>query len=290
MKTVHIVNPAAGKGRAESYLGEVGSDTVYITAGIGDAERYVRERLMSGGEYKFIVYGGDGTINEAVNGVMNSGRPDSARIGIAAAGSGNDFIRCFTGKKGDFRTDLIKYNGRYAVNMLNIGFDCNVVAKTADYKRLPLISGSFAYILGVADILCHKLGEPLKIRVERDDGSVAVFDGGEYLLCAVANGQYCGGGFRGAPLAETNDGLLDVMVVKKISRRRFISLVGDYQKGTHIDPATMEPIKRFQSCMSYMRCRRLSVDGMTLLCADGEVGKLEHADIEVVPSAVTFTF
>lgn len=293
MQNIHIINPAAGKGRAEdtAKIGE--NDLSYITECVGDAERFVKSLLDSSGEndeYRIYVYGGDGTINEAVNGIIGSSHPERALLHPVAAGSGNDFLRMMKDIEGEMLCDVIAYRRgditRYSLNMLNIGFDCNVVAKLNKYKGLPLVSGSGAYILGVADVLCHRMGEPFRIDIEKENGEHIFFGSGDFLLCAVANGGWCGGGFNSSPLSSLTDGLLEVTVAKKVSRARFIALVGDYKKGTHIDPVTGQPHDRFAPFLSYIRCRRMNISGMKLLCADGEVEELESTSVEILPRAV----
>ena len=292
IRTVHIVNPTAGKGQSMSFLKlKSESDIIYESVCRGDIERYTRETLTQNPHTHLYVYGGDGSINEAVNGIMASGAGDEALLTPVPTGSGNDFIKTL----GEFdlygqstqsrKIDLIKYNGRYAINILNIGFDCTVVEKVEKYKHIPLISGSFAYILGVADVLAHLSGESLHIVLSCADGTEEIFSG-EFLLCAAANGQYYGGGFRSAPLALCDDGLLDVMVIKKISRKRFISLVGDYKKGGHMNFSTGAPSDKFADIISFKKCTKLTITQMKKLCADGDIEAMESAEVSVVPQAV----
>ena len=81
--------------------------------------------------------------------------------------------------------------------------------------------------------------------------------------------------------------MLDVLFVKKISRVRFIKLVGDYRTGAHIDHETGSPIARFADIMTYRRCRAVTIEGLRTVCVDGEVSPCESLEVEVVPDAVT---
>ena len=117
----------------------------------------------------------------------------------------------------------------YCANMFNIGFDCNVVDLTSRVKRWPLVGGSLAYLVSVFLILIRKKGADL--RIEYDDGRVL---DGKILLIAIANGCYCGGGVKGVPYCTLDDGLMDVSVVKDISRMCFLTLFPSYAKGTHM--------------------------------------------------------
>ncbi len=287
MNTVHVLNPAAGKGKAADYLKKSGDsdDIVYETKYAGDAENYIAQTLLAQPETHVFVYGGDGTICEAVNGIMRAEAGEKALLTVIPTGSGNDFIRNFKDRTGTFRVDVIKYNNRFAVNMINIGFDCNVVEKFLRYKKLPLVTGSSAYVLGVADVLMHRMGEHFIITLTDKNGGEEVFDG-DFLLAAVANGQFYGGGFRAASLAVLDDGLLDVMIIKKVSRAKFISLIGDYQKGTHMNPITGKPVDKFREYISFGKYRRIRIKNIKKLCVDGEIEYAEEADITVLENAL----
>ncbi len=288
MKIIQIMNPKAGHGYAESVQLSKEDIIRYTTTGIDDARRAVISfcnEYME--EIHFIVCGGDGTINEVVNGIMDSGASDRAYFSVAPTGSGNDFVRNFKNEKKKNRIDIIKYNGKYAVNMINIGFDCSVVEKTSAYKNKKMISGSMAYILGVGNVLCHKLGNEFKITLW-DENDAEIDYNGTCLLTAIANGSFCGGGFNALPLAKLDDGLLDMLIVDKISRTKFISLVGDYRKGTYIDHETKEIKPKFKNILNYYRCKKVHIEGISAICADGEVEGAECCDIEIIPRAITF--
>ena len=159
---------------------------IYVTKSRGDAENFARlaasEAENAGEEIHIIACGGDGTLNEVLNGVMGF---DYAAVGVMPTGTGNDFVRNFP-DAGDFmsinaqlkgkveRCDAIRYSGfidgreqtRYCANMFNIGFDCNVVDLTATLKEYPLLKGSFAYLAAVMGILIKKKGANLKVEID----------------------------------------------------------------------------------------------------------------------------
>lgn len=288
MKIFQIINPKAGHGDAVN--ADINKENLikYTTKSIGDAERYVKECCESyDGELRFIVCGGDGTLNEVVNGIMSACANDRAAFSVMPTGSGNDFVRAFKDKKGEHLIDLIKYNGRYAANMLNIGFDCDVVEKTSLYKNKKLISGSSAYILGVANVLLHKMGKDFKITVTDHKDRIKIYEK-PVLLTAIGNLPYCGGGFKALPLAKADDGLLDLLIVSKISRAKFISLVGDYRKGTFMDPETGKPVESFKNVIKYKKCKKILIENTETVCADGEVETAKTVEVEVIPNAIRF--
>ena len=291
MREIYILNPAAGQGGALNSSVPENVET-YVTKSVGDCTDYVEKTCRENPETRFYVCGGDGTISEAVTGIMRAGAGDTAEISIVPTGTGNDFVRSFNGKKGKFRTDVIKCGDTYAVNMINTGFDCDVVTKASEYKLLPLVSGSLAYYLGVASVLTGKLGNDLEISYENENGE-EIKASDKYLLALVGNGGYYGGGFNANPCGETDDGLLELLLVKKVSRPRFIALVSDYKNGRHIFKNTdgkLTVIKKFQKFVSVERIKKVLIRGMKHFCADGEVDARETVAIEVIPKALNFVF
>ncbi len=287
MSKINIINPKAGKGLAEKFVKE-GEKVVYTTC-VGDAERIAYEICNENENAHLVVYGGDGTINEAVNGIMRSKYADSATLSAYPAGTGNDFLR--VEKEKTVVCDLGKYNDRYFINMLNIGFDCDVVIKTQKMKKKPFISGSMAYILSVFERFFEKFGQKMSISVTDENGNIHSFDD-EYLLCLVANGTHYGGGFNSSPESVVSDGVLELFLVEKISRFKFISLIGKYKKGTHIKNGKV--IDQFADVAKYIKCKSVTIKGMEYYCVDGEIEYLNDKNIplniNIVPNALRFKF
>ena len=284
------LNIAAGQGGAGREKTPCGTD--YYTKCEKDARVFVAQRCRAEEEpLLFCVYGGDGTVNEVVGGILDANAADRASIAIAPVGTGNDFYRMLYGalaeKNGELFADVITCNDSYAVNMINIGFDCNVVEKTTILKKLPGISGSLAYMLGVGNVLLHKLCRTLKIRYLNKAGIEQVYEG-ETLLCAIANAPYCGGGFCAAPAAKCDDGLIDLMIIRRVSRARFLSLVKGYRDGLHVGVNDCTVAKRFADVIEYHRCSYIEIEGMEKICTDGEVFPCTHAEIGILPRAVRF--
>jgi len=292
VKTIHIINPAAGKGRAAQFAPPAGEE-LYRSLGPGDVERFLADTLRRADEpVRFIVHGGDGTVNEAVNGIMHSGASHLARLSVLPQGSGNDFARTLALlPKGEFAVDVIRCRSnlrtddRYAVNIVNVGFDCDVVVQTNRYKKLPLITGSFAYIMGIADVFFHSIGRPVRVTMQTAAGTEVMED--HCTLAAMANGQFYGGGFRAASLADISDGLLDVMFIRRVTRPQFISLIGDYKKGTHMDPETCSPKEKFAKIVDFRRCTAVRIEGLNRFCADGEIMETQVLEAEILPGAIT---
>lgn len=299
MKHIFILNPVAGKSKAESaYLPkiiEAAKKTgieyeIHRTINVRDAEKYARQRCLANKTEKlrFYAVGGDGTLNEVANGVYGS---ENAEIAFIPAGTGNDFARVFKEYKyfrditrqinGTSRAvDLIKYNSRYAINMINIGLDCSVAVKAAELKNKPFLKGPFAYAGGIAAVLAGNRGFDLQISIEDSTEYQGLF-----TLVAIANGAYCGEGFKGVPKAEIDDGLLDVSIVNKVNRRTFVSLLAHYRSGTHLD------IPKVKDIIIYEKCRSITVKSKNTMqiCADGEVENADELSVSVIPVAIRFS-
>ncbi len=253
MKYCFILNPAAGKGRAVEELEQNIQATcqdkqvnfeIYRTVGVGDASEYVKRTVALNPleQYRFYACGGDGTLCEVVNGVMALEDHDRASVGLIPSGTGNDFARNFTYGENFFNIeaqisaqeepiDLLHCGDMYAINMINIGFDCEVVCKTAELKRKRWIPSKFAYIAGLIRTLIRKPG--MKASISKNGGDR---EDKRYLLATFANGSFCGGGFYSNPKGSLNDGTVDTLFVENITRARFISLVKHYKRGTHLTP------------------------------------------------------
>lgn len=306
MKDVFFINPAAGQGKgieelkerihfeAESLSRRV---EIFMTNSVGDGEKAARRMAeeLDGEEGRFYACGGDGTANEIINGIHGFG---NVSLGIIPIGTGNDTVRNFAGGT-DFMdikaqmtseaetVDLMKYDGiidgrrqvRYAVNMFNIGFDCNVVELAGRLKQKPMIKGSFAYLMAVLGMFIQKKGTALKITSEGE-----VIRDGEMLLCAVANGSYCGGGVCSAPQAKMNDGLFDLSIINDVSRTTFLRLFPKYQKGTHFQTKGVDRIIEAKAMKEVTLEPRKAED--FFLCADGEIALCRKVTITAEPGGL----
>ena len=302
MKHIFIINPAAGKGVIQGKLmSELTARNLdfYITKGPGDGENFARKMCENDPDTKLRFYacGGDGTLNEAVNGIFGFGHAEAA---CYPCGSGNDFIRSFDAPAEYFSdlgrqlagsavfADLIRYRGdasdpaaRYAVNMCNIGFDCNVAANMSNFKKYPFISGRAAYLLAIVTTLLKKEGAVVSVNF--DDGSEF---SGKVLFTAIGNGAYCGSGLKAIPYAAVGDGLLDVCIVKDLSRRAIIALFKKYAEGAHVsDP-------RLSHLICYKKCAGVSVkieNAQKRMGVDGDMRPAASAAFEIVPDAIRFS-
>lgn len=308
MKTIFIINPKAGTGKnldkrkdeITKMAAELGVEVgFYITKAVGDAEKFARlvceETKVTNPdeELRLVACGGDGTVNEVLNGIMGY---KNAVLGVVPIGTGNDFVRNFP-ENADFldigaqlqgytmKSDVIKYSGvidgkaqtRYCINMFNIGFDCNVADLTQTLKTYPLLSGSVAYLAAIVGMLVKKKGANLKVEL---DGEVV--ENGPLLLTAVANGGFCGGGVNSAPTASINDGVMDVNVIYDITRTKFLKKFPHYSKGTHMELPDIDDFLLFRQCKEAVIT---PLDGNMRLCVDGEIVDAGEVKMEMMPLA-----
>ncbi|MBO5939227.1 MAG: hypothetical protein J6Q82_07000 [Clostridia bacterium] len=294
MKYCFILNPAAGKGqmatKIEEKLGALGREDVelYFTKSIGDATDYIPRRVAEDPteSYRFYACGGDGTLGEAVCGMMALPKETDASLGLIPSGTGNDFVRNFLGGEHFFEVedqlsadevtiDLLRCNDRYAVNMVNIGFDCEVVCKTLDLKKNKLIPKKLTYIAGLVITLIRKPGVRAKA-----EGAEEFRD---YLLNTYANGCFCGGGFHSNPRALLTDGKLDALRVFPIGRLKFVSIVGAYKKGTHLAPKYAKILESEK-----MDAVDLIFERTTNISVDGEIVRADELHLSVEKRALRF--
>lgn len=293
-----LINPAAGKGQYTEALARKITRAcekrgvnyrIHNTTRPGDATDYVRTHAADKSErHRFYACGGDGTFSETVNGAPFA---ENVEFGLIPIGTGNDFERNFTGLDNFFdierqldgtavKLDAMKINDRYAFNVINIGFDSNVAKKTGEIKRSPLVPTGLAYSAALAITLCKPFGTQMEIELDGGERIVSTL-----LLTAIANGGFYGGGFHAAPRASLTDGLLDLCIISKISRARFIGLVSSYKAGTHLDNEKALDVIR------YVQTKSVSIHfpRPVGVCLDGEVEMTNAVNIEVVPRAFSFS-
>lgn len=244
MKHLFLINPAAGSyDHTLEYTQEIQKYCVprglefeiKVSQKPGDCISYTKEAGESGEETRIYACGGDGTLNEVVNGAAGY---DNVAVTVFSGGSGNDFVKLFSEPEAFFHLDrllvaqeavfdLIDCNGDYSLNICSVGLDARIGTDVSNYKRLPLLSGFRAYAVSAVVNVIRGIAEHYRIEVNGE-----VIDGAKTLVC-VCNGQYYGGGFHPVPEADPTDGILDVLVVEKVSRLQVPGVIGKYMKGQY---------------------------------------------------------
>lgn len=294
MKHLFIINPAAGsRNQTEVYRKKIaqacesrGLDySIQVSGAPGRCRKIARRAAESGEEFRIYACGGDGTLNEVVNGA--AGFPNVA-VTTFACGSGNDFARMF-GDSEAFRDlerlldaeeaefDLIRCNEDYSLNICSVGFDARIGTDVGKYKRIPLLSGFRAYAVSAVVNTIKGVGEHFVVEV---DGQR--FDGKHTLICAC-NGQFYGGGFNPVPSADPTDGILDVLVIQDVSRLKVAQVIGAYKDGKFANYPHL--IRHFRTDRVKILC-----DRPTPINLDGELRMSNVVDISLAPVKLRFFY
>jgi diacylglycerol kinase (ATP) len=286
-----VVNPRAARGKGaavwhaiQSELNGRGIRYEHLeTKCHGDATPLARD--ARGGTV--VSVGGDGTINEVLNGIIGNGRP----LGVIPAGSGNDFIKSvgipfsppealdalLSGRrlKVDAGVTYIASGQgelkRYFCNGVGIGFDAEVAARTREVTRFQ---GIGVYILAVLKTLGSYNAPEFRLEVD------GIRHDGRKLLIAIGNGPCAGGGFYLTPRARVTDGVLDICAIDAMGTLSILGLMPRVMKGKHL---ALRPVRYLQG-----RTIRVGGDRPFSVHADGEMAGLgiDAIRIEVVPGAV----
>ena len=280
MKHCFILNPAAGKTDRTAELSEKitalckrrGLDfAIAVSCAPGQCETLAREMAERGEACRIYACGGDGTLNEVVNGA--AGFPNCA-VTHFPIGSGNDFIKASSDPAAfedlealldpDERTfDLIQANDRLGVDICSIGIDARIGTDVGKYKHIPLLSGGGAYALSTLVNVVKGIHRHYVVEIAGER-----IDARQTMIC-VCNGRWYGGGFNPVPEAELDDGLLDVLLVGPVSRLQVASIIGKYKKGQYRDyPGIIRHLRVPELRVICDEPSRVNIDGELLVAQD----------------------
>ena len=294
MTHLFIINPAAGsRDRTAEYSEKIHTAChdreldyrIEVSSAPGQCRRIAREAAESGQEYRIYACGGDGTLNEVVQGAAGF---DNVAVTVFSGGSGNDFVKIFDDPKAFFDLerlldaqeatfDLIRCNGDISLNICSVGLDARIGTDVAHYKRLPLLHGFRAYAASTVVNVIRGISEHYIIDI---DGQR--IDGDQTMIC-VCNGRFYGGGFNPVPEADPSDGLLDVLVVKKVSRLQVPGVVGKYKSGRYKELPHL--VRHFQTKKVTIHC-----DKDTPINLDGELRMGKTVELSVAEEKIRFFY
>ena len=294
MRHLFIINPAAGSyNQTEDYRKKIAEIceakdldySIRISGAPGRCCKIAREAAESGREYRIYACGGDGTLNEVVNGAVGF---DNVAVTTFAGGSGNDFARMFSDPNAfrdlerlldaeEVTFDLIKCNEDYSLNICSVGLDARIGHDVANYKRLPLLSGFRAYAVSTVVNVVKGIHEHYVVEV---DGQR--FDGNFTMICAC-NGRFYGGGFCPVPAADPTDGKLEVLLVRDVSRLKVAQVVGAYKDGKYADFPDL--IRHFRADSVKIIC-----DKETGINLDGEKRMGKVIDMRIADERLRFFY
>jgi len=293
MKHLFVVNPVAGGNRKpEKMLDTIRSVMesrraeyeIYFTRAPMDAAVKVKAEAETGQALRVYAVGGDGTLNECANGAVGF---SNTAVTHYPCGTGNDFIRMFGEEAALFRDlnrlasgvvrpiDVIDCNGRYCVNLCSTGFDARTGTDVHKYNKLPVIGGPCGYVVSLMVNMVKGINERMVITT---DGKRRE---GEFALVCACNGRFYGGGFNPMPEALPDDGVIDTIIVGKVTRLQFLGLVGKYAKGRDVGPLAEKVHGTFIEIES---------DHDLTLNIDGELLKSRKATFHMIPGGLNFLF
>lgn len=300
-----LINPKAGGGKAVAWwdnqrqrLNDSGIDFFYeFTTGPSSAASQIRQAIYDKGAEALMIVGGDGSLYDAINGIIEAGqiiRPGLI-FGVCPVGSGCDFARFIYSPHGLTLTELIRrgrvkkvdvgcceYTGQngaverhYFINSFDMGAGADTCAEVnAGNGRIKRItrSGKLSFLLTALKVLLafnysHTI-------IEADS---RVFSG-EYIIAGAANGRYIGGGMMMFPEALLDDGLLDLLLVERRSRLNILRAFPLIYSGNHLSQPGITYVKA--ACINIKTDRPIHIE------LDGEVPGYTDVSLSVLPRAL----
>jgi len=301
MKSVFIVNPVAGCRNISDEFARLLAQAAatlenpdYVitrTTHVGHARELAERYARTGQPVRLFAVGGDGTFNEVISGAYPY---KNAAVGCIPYGSGNDFLRNFGTKEefldladqlqgGELDIDLFRTEFGVGAAIAAAGLDAKIAFDIPKFRRMPLCGGETAYRLSILRNILGKLDRKLKITL--DNHTII----SNCLLTAVCNGGWYGGGFNAAPECAMDDGLLDVLIVRKIGLARIARVLPLYQKGKHF--LNGEIVPKLRDAIDFHRCKKVSLevaddkDKPIIITVDGECHPTTKLTVEMLPMA-----
>lgn len=299
-----IVNPNAGNGKGKrdwdriSGLFEKENIPVFsqFTQKKGHAIDSTRKAINTGFR-KIISVGGDGTLNEVVNGILTQDycSPKEITVGMIPVGTGNDWGRMFgiplvyegavkvisENKLMLHDIGLVTYHSgseehkRYFINIAGLGFEALVVAKTNRQKDKGRSSQTLYFYNLLSSLISYK-NIKTDIIIDGRKSTSTIFS------VNVGNGRYCGGGMRQTPEALPDDGLLDVTVIREMGRIEIIKSLKLLYDGTILSHPKIDGY----------RSKNIRVESESLLYLEADGESLGHtpAEFSIIPAAINIVY
>lgn len=272
MKYVFIINPASGKTDYDKIKQNIMKTLenenyeIYETKAPKEATE-IASRFKN--EENTIVYsvGGDGTLNEVVNGIAKG----KCKLGIIHTGSGNDFYRTLKeAQTENVRLDLGKVNGRYFINIASVGMDAETCNNANKIKSKIKLHSSY-YLALIHTFLTFK-SKSLKLKIDKNVYA------GDYIIAAICNGKYYGGGFKIAPVASFDDNQFDIYLVSKASKFKLIKILLALLKSEH---------EKYNEVRKYTgKNITITSENNLIVNIDGEITISKNIEIEMIEDAL----
>ncbi len=276
MKHVFIINPNSGdnkKNHIEEKITDLCEEMkmdykLYVTGGPGEAER-VAKSLENDDTSIVYAVGGDGTLNEVLNGIAGSDHI----LSVIPTGTGNDFYRTLkTYKKEYICADVGKINNRYFINVACFGFDAEIADNLYNIRKWPFVSKKNRYTVSI--IYTFFKYKFKKLQIKFGDYSKR----GKFTVVTVCNGRYYGCGRKIAPHAFIDDSQFEIYIVDKTSKLRIPRLIMKLLKGEHENDSRV---------VRYTDGNLEVISEEPVVCnVDGERMYDDHFKIEIIRNAI----
>jgi YegS/Rv2252/BmrU family lipid kinase len=294
-----IANPNAGHGKGARAIPEIERELTRLgldfdlvrTERVGHAIALARQAALGGYEV-VVAAGGDGTVNEVLNGLLEARKESKNRpaLGVLCTGRGNDFAPCvnipedlaaaFLVLKNDYRRmiDIGRVfggkfpQGRYFANNVGVGFDA---IGTIEVAKLPEW-GMLSFMIAILKTIFLFYKGPT-VRLDYDDQTLTT----STLMLLTMNGKRMGTGFKMAPEAVPDDGLFDLVIVRQVSRPRIFSLIPHFMKGTQGSQPEVRTLRAARVSITAMEGALPAQSDGEIICVDGA-----RLDIEMLPRQV----
>lgn len=296
MKHLFILNPKAGADESkegvraliEEKMAERGEEyEIYVTQAPMDAAEKVKREAIKGTPLRVYACGGDGTVSECAHGAAGFA---NCAVTHYPCGTGNDFVKSFDSDTELFRDldelidgkvfpiDLIDVNGRKCLDIASVGIDARIGTDVHKYSKHPVfgkIQGGYIPSL-VANIF---KGINSEFTFKTEEGEMK----GKFALACCCNGKYYGGGFNPTRTAVVDDGILEILIIKKVNIFQLARLLGDYSKGYYF---------KHPDFIKYIPGTKLTVSAKKefVVNIDGEAMYTKEVTMKLMPRSVNFIF
>ena len=163
------------------------------------------------------------------------------------------------------------------MNICSMGIDAIICDRTNRMTKTKKLLGSGTYTLAVLISMLGKVYNTLKVTIDDDE----VYEG-DFMFALAASGQYYGGGYKGAPMADPSDGLLDFVMIRRVSKLKMARLLGEYKSGRYPES------KKFEGLLTVRRGKKMKIESAkpAIVNIDGECLTLSEVTFEVKPKAL----
>jgi diacylglycerol kinase (ATP) len=294
MNPLVILNPAANRGKMDRYRTLVRRHLEHEQAEYrettqqGEAKELAQRAAEQG--RSIVIVGGDGSVNEVINGILTSDR--RAPLGIVAAGSGNDFawhtlklprdpnasiVRALKGRP--VNVDVGVANGRYFATVFSVGLDADMAITSEQIKKMPIMRVPHLYTISALKQIIFGYSRCPWLRLCLDNSQpLDQQQFKRYALMVVTIGPTYGGGFRINPTADHKDGQFDICTISYTPRIRALRLLPAVKRGKH---ASFPEV-------TFFRAKSVQVESNQIVNAmiDGEVMSVTTCDAKILPGAL----